>query len=62
MYSDRDCHDLWVTFAYVRQELGEQEEGDCCQPQGAVRAGHTLPASSKLKNSLRQCRVALTSY
>lgn len=62
MCSDRNCHDLWVTFAYVRQGMAEQEEGDCCQPQGAVWAGHALPTSSKLKNFLRQCRVALTSY
>lgn len=62
MYSDRNYRDLWATFAYVRQGMAEQEEGDCCQSQGAVWAGHTLPASIKLKNFLRQCRVALTSY
>lgn len=49
MYSDRNCCDLWVTFAYVRRGMAEQEEGDCCQPQGAVRAGHALPTPSKFK-------------
>lgn len=36
MYSCRNCHGPWVTFAYVRERTVVREEGTCSQPCGAA--------------------------